>query len=86
MGVGHQHIVDAVCRKGELGVGDLVPALLQSAVHQNALTVHFQAVTAAGHALIGAEKAELHESSSLSDFVWICFFNMIVAYPAQKYN
>ena len=64
MGVGHQHIVDAVCRKGELGVGGLVPALLQSAVHQNALTVHFQAVTAAGHALIGAEKAELHKSSS----------------------
>ena len=69
MGVGHQHIVDAVCRKGELGVGDLVPALLQSAVHQNTLTVHFQTVAAASHTLIGAEKAELHKSSSLLVFL-----------------
>ena len=60
VGMGHQHAVDGVRREGELGVGDLVPSLLQAAVHQDALSVHLQAVAAAGHALIGAEKAELH--------------------------
>ena len=64
MGVGHQHIVDGTRREGELGVGDLVPSLLQAAVHQDALAVHFQAVAASGHALVGAEKAELHMGSS----------------------
>ena len=64
VGVGHQDEVDVVRGKGKSVVGHLVPPLLQSAVHQDALSVDFQAVTAAGHALIGAKKAELHRESS----------------------
>ena len=36
VGVGHQHVVDAIGREGKLRIADLVPPLLQTAVHQDA--------------------------------------------------
>lgn len=64
LGVGHQHVVDGARRKGELPVGNLVPALLQTAVHQDPLPSDFQAMAAAGDTLVSTEKAKLHGRSS----------------------
>ena len=60
VGVGDEDIVDAPRREGELLIADLVPALLQTAVHQDLLAVDLQTVAAAGDALVGAEKAQFH--------------------------
>lgn len=68
MGVGHQHVVDGIGGKGKFGVGYLVPPLLQSAVDEDAFTIDLQAVAAACHALVRAEKAELHRENLLVDF------------------
>jgi hypothetical protein len=68
VGVGHQQTVDGVRRKGKLGVGHLIPALLQAAVHQNLFSVDLNAVAAAGHTLIGAKKTELHGTASSCSF------------------
>ena len=65
MGMRHQHHINLACRKGKLSVGDLVSPLLQSSVYQDALAVYLQAVAAAGDALIGAVKTELHAVASL---------------------
>ena len=56
MGVGDEHIVDGVGRKGKFSVGNLIPSLLQTAIHQNPLAIHFQTMAAASHALIGTVK------------------------------
>ena len=64
VGVGHQDEVDVVRGKGKSVVGHLVPPLLQSAVHQDAPAVDLQTVAAAGDALVGAVKAELHGGTS----------------------
>ena len=64
MGVGHQQVIDGARRKGKLLIGHLVPSLLESAVHQDALAVYLQAVAGAGHTLIRAEKAQLHKETS----------------------
>ena len=69
MGVGHQQVIDGIGREGKFRVGYLVPPLLQPAVHQDALSAYIQTVTAAGHALIGAKKAELHVENLL--VVWL---------------
>ena len=71
VGVGDEDIVNAPRREGELRVADLVPALLQSAVHQDLLAVDLQAVAAAGDALVGAEKAQFHTAPP-------CIFIMMV--------
>ncbi len=52
MGMGDQDVIDGPRRERKFRVGHLVPSLLQSAVHQDALAANFQTVTAAGHALI----------------------------------
>ena len=64
MGMGDEDIINGVGRKGEFRIGDLVPALLQAAVHQDALAVHFQAMAAACDALIRAVKIKLHQMTS----------------------
>ena len=64
VGVGHQDEVDGIGRKGQGLVGHLVPALLQTAVDQDAPAVDLQTVAAAGDALVGAVKAELHGGTS----------------------
>ncbi len=64
VGMGHQHRVDLVGSKGQGLVIDLVPPLLQSAVHQDAFPVYLQAVAAAGHTLVRAKKAQSHRMSS----------------------
>ena len=68
MSMGHQQVIDGIGREGKLRVGYLVPPLLQPTVHQDAFPADIQTVTAAGHALIGTKKAELHVESLL--FVW----------------
>ena len=65
MGVGDQDIVDGFRFKGQVLIANVVPALLQAAVDQNALSVDLQAVAAAGNALVRAEKAEFHGRSLL---------------------
>ena len=62
MGVCHQYIVNFSRVEGQAAVIHLVPSLLQSAIHQDFLPVDLQAVTAAGDALIRAEKAKFHGS------------------------
>ena len=52
--------INAAGVKGQRGVVDLVPALLQAAVHQDMLAVDLQTMAAAGDALVSAEKAQLH--------------------------
>ena len=52
VGVGHQHHVDAARMERQGGVVDLVPSLLQSAVHQYFLSVDLQTMAAAGNALL----------------------------------
>lgn len=57
MGVGHQHHINAAGVKGQRGVVDLVPALLQAAVHQDMLAVDLQTMAAAGNAPVSAVNA-----------------------------
>ena len=66
MGVGDEHGVDVASQEGQRLVIHFIPALLQSAVHQDALAVDIQAVAAAGDTLGCAEKAELHTRYLLS--------------------
>lgn len=56
VGVGDEHIVDAARGKGQGAVVHLVPALLQSAVDEDALAAYLQTMAAAGDALVSAEK------------------------------
>lgn len=56
MGVGHQHRVDAARMERQGGVVDLIPALLQTAVHQDLLPVDLQTMAAAGDTLVSAVK------------------------------
>ena len=65
MGVGHQDIVDGIGGEGELAVGNLVPALLEPAVNEDAGVVDLQTVAASGDALVRAVKAELHNGALL---------------------
>ena len=60
MGVGNQHKVNAAGMEGQRTVIHLVPSLLQAAVDQDIFAVDLQTVTAAGHALVSAVKAQLH--------------------------
>ena len=60
VGVGDEHIVDAARGKGQGAVVHLVPALLQSAVDEDALAAYLQTMAAAGDALVSAEKTQLH--------------------------
>ena len=60
MGVGDEHEVDAAGMEGQGFVVYLVPSLLQAAVDQDVFAVDLQTVTAAGHALVSAVKAQLH--------------------------
>ena len=60
VGVGDQDVVDGVGGKGEFAVGNLVPALLEAAVDEDAGVVDLQTVAASGDALVRAVKAELH--------------------------
>ena len=64
MGVGHQHHINAAGVKGQRGVVDLVPALLQAAVHQDMLAVDLQTMAAAGNAPVSAVKTQLHGENS----------------------
>ena len=66
MGVGHQHRVDAARMERQGGVVDLVPALLQTAVHQDLLPVDLQTMAAAGDTLVSAVKTQLHGRNSFS--------------------
>ena len=66
VGVGHQHHVDAARVEGKGGVVDLIAALLQTAVHQDLLSVDLQTMAAAGDALVSAVKAQLHGRNSFS--------------------
>ena len=66
MGVGHQHHINAAGVKGQRGVVDLVPALLQAAVHQDMLAVDLQTMAAAGNAPVSAVKTQLHGENSFS--------------------
>ena len=61
-----QHGVNIAGQEGQRLVIHFIPALLQSAVHQDALSVDFQTVAAAGDTLSRAEKAELHTHYLLS--------------------
>ena len=70
VGVGHQHHVDAARMERQCGVVDLVPSLLQPAVHQYFLSVDLQTMAAAGDALVSAVKAQLHGGNSFSKFIW----------------
>ena len=58
VGVGDEHIVDAARGKGQGAVVHLIPALLQSAVDEDALAAYLQ--TMAADALVSAEKTQLH--------------------------
>lgn len=60
VGVGDEHIVDAARGKGQGAVVHLVPALLQSAVDEDALAAYLQTMAAAGDTLVSAEKTQLH--------------------------
>ena len=87
MGVGDQHAVDGIGSKGELRIVDLVPSLLQTAVDQDVLAVDLQTVTTAGHALIGAEKAEFHRESLLISIIYrflTTSFHLDSIIPNQK--
>ena len=66
MGVGHQHRVDAARMERQGGVVDLIPALLQTAVHQDLLPVDLQTMAAAGDTLVSAVKTQLHGRNSFS--------------------
>ena len=70
VGVGHQHHVDAARMERQGGVVDLVPSLLQAAVHQYFLSVDLQTMAAAGNALVSAVKAQLHGGNSFSKLIW----------------
>ena len=65
VGVGDQDVVDGVGGKGEFAVGNLVPALLEAAVDEDAGVVDLQTVAASGDALVRAVKAELHSEALL---------------------
>lgn len=56
MSVGDKRIVDAARGKGQGAVVHLVPALLQSAVDEDALAAYLQTMAAAGDTLVSAEK------------------------------
>ena len=60
MGVGNEHEVDTAGMEGQGFVVHLVTPLLQAAVDQDVFAVDLQTVTAAGHALVSAVKAQLH--------------------------
>ena len=79
--MGDQHEINAASRKGQGRIVHLVYTLLQAAVHQNALAAYLQAVAAAGDALIGTVKTELHTRDLLQ-----IFDATIVARSSKKYN
>ena len=60
MGVGDEYIVDAARGKGQGAVVRLVPALLLSAVDEEALAAFLLTMAAAGDARVSAEKTQLH--------------------------
>ena len=66
VGVGDQHRVDIARGEVQGVVVVLVPALLQSAVDEELLPPHLQAVAAAGNRVGGAEKGQLHGFDLLS--------------------
>ena len=63
VGVSDDDVVDFRWVKVQCPVIDLVPTLLQAAVHQNAPAAAFHAVTASGDRLCRAEKGEFHGNS-----------------------
>jgi hypothetical protein len=66
MRMGNQQNIDGIRCKGKQLVVDLIPSLLQTAVHQDALSVYFQTMATAGDTLICAVKTQLHKTSSFS--------------------
>ena len=56
VGMGHQHVVHACRGKGQGGVVDFIPALLQAAVDEDGFAPHLQTVAASGDAAVSAEK------------------------------
>ena len=81
MGMGDEHNINAASREGQSLIVHLISSLLQAAVHQDALAAYLQAVAAAGDALIGTIKTELH----MRDLLQIFDAN-IVARSLKKYN
>ena len=91
MSVGHQHIINAAGMEGQCAVIHLVSALLQTAVDKNFLSVDLQTVTAAGHALVSAVKAQLHNGPPLFDLYtpWArigLYLDDILTQDYEKYN
>ena len=60
MGMGSEHIIHLAGCKGQLVVVNLVPALLQAAVHQDPLAAGVDAVAAAGDRAGSTVKCQLH--------------------------
>ena len=60
VGVGDQDIVDGIGSEGQLLPVHLIPALLEAAVHQDALSVDLQTVAASGDAIVCAVKTKFH--------------------------
>ena len=65
VGVGYQNVVNGIGGEGKFAVGDFVPALLEAAVDEDAVSVDLQTVAASGDALVRAVKAEFHSGALL---------------------
>ena len=80
VGVGHQNAVHLAGGKGTIVVLHLVPALLETAVYQNALSASVNTMAAAGDRAGSAEKCQLHKSVILPNHkipfcAWGMFFS-----------
>ena len=64
VGMGGEHIIHLAGMERQLVVVDLIPALLQAAVDEDALAAGLQTMTAAGNGTGSTIKRQLHGSSS----------------------
>ena len=69
VGMCHQHHVNTARMERQRRVVDLIPSLLQAAVHQDFLSVDLQTMAAAGNTLVSAVKAQLHGGNSFSKLI-----------------